>query len=133
MFLQFLRDVTKCATRRSFAAGSSGKKGRSKGPAAEEKPPEVVPDIRVQEGQVLSGLDIFSKEPAPTIAKTYPDWVFSDVDRIYGTKKTSSEILSSLDGDISKADASTMYELKRALKRENTSRIRSKNSQNKMK
>ena len=128
MLLQLLRN----GARRGFAAGSSGKKGRSKGPATEEKPPEVIPDIRVQEGQVLSGLDIFSKLPAPTISKAYPDWVFTDIDRIYGMKKTSSEILKSVDGNISKADASTMYELKRALKTENTASIRMKNSQSKM-
>ena len=120
--------------RRGFAAaGSTGKKGRSKAPAVEEKPPEVVPDIRVTEGQVLTGLDIFSKLPAPTISKTYPDWVFTDVDRVYGAKKSSAVILKSLEGDIDKADDAKMYELKRALKRENREGITQKNTQEKMK
>lgn len=115
------------------AAGSTGKKGRSKGPAAEEKPPEVIPEIRVSAGQILKGLDIFSKLPAPTIQTSYPDWIYTDIDRIYGTKRSSSEIIKSVSGDISKADDATMYELKRALKRENTEAIRMKNTQSKMK
>lgn len=129
--LQFLRNGVK---RRNFAAGSGGKKAKGgKNAAAEEKPPEVVPDIRVSEGQVLKGLDIFSKHPAPTIAKSYPEWVFTDIDRVYGMKKSSSEILKTIDRDIHKADESVMYELTRALKRENTASIRTKNSQSKMK
>ena len=121
--------------RRGLAAatGSAGKKGRSKGPAAEEKAPEVIPEIRVTAGQTLPGLDIFSKLPAPTIQQSYPAWVFTDVDRVYGDKRSSSEIIKSVEGDLGKADDATMYELKRALKRENTAAIRMKNSQSKMK
>lgn len=121
----------------------TGDKLRGKGLAKEEKPPEKILEYIVSPGQVLTGLDIFSKQPPPTILplESYPPWLFTDVDHIYGPKKSSSMIIHELEsanangniGNLEGVGEKEMYELKRALKRENRRGIKMKNSLIKLK
>lgn len=111
------------------AAPTSSKKAKGKSNNFEEKPPERIVEMRPIPGEQLTGLNIFTKKPAPTIQPTeaYPDWVFSDVEKIYGPKPSSVSILKSFNNELSKATEEQLYDLKRALKRENTQEIRRMN------
>ena len=117
---------------RSFATSTEKRKKKE---VKEEQPPERVIEMKVTEGQVLEGLNIFAKAPAPVIMPLdqYPAWVWTSIDRVYGPKRTSKEIMESLGGDIDKADEAALYELKRAMKRENTLLIRKNNAKSKFK
>jgi hypothetical protein len=120
-------------TLRRLLATITGTKAavKGKGPGKAEVPPEKVTEFAPNEGDALEGLNIFAGKGAPVIKsmEEYPEWIFSDVAKVYGPKKSSKELLAEIpDQDVSKATPEQLYEMKRAMKRECTRAIRRRNA-----